>query len=93
MEKTGQRPGDLFEELCSRAQCSFISDMDSHRGVTDAVQRARRAMAELELSDYPAWEVQDAAHFLYGEVTAFDDASQAKMYFRKKLGESEKSNN
>jgi len=69
---------DLFEELKNIVRCECISDMR----YPPWTERARRAIAQMELDAYPLSALSDAAEYLYSEKLSFASSSAAQTYFR-----------
>ena len=71
---------DVFEELKKVVRCENISDMR----FSPWQEKARKAIACMELSDYPMFALSDAANYLYGEKMEFVSCDDAQEYFRKR---------
>lgn len=74
---------DLLEKLKENIGCAYISDLR----FAPWRERARSAIAELDLQTYPLTALSDAADYLYGEARVFAGVYAAQTYFRDKLCE------
>lgn len=71
---------DLFEELKDAVGCEYISGLR----YAPWIDKARKAVAGMDLSAYSLFALGDAAEYLYAEKQSFISSEAAQEYFRKK---------
>ena len=69
---------DLFEVICKKLNCGYISDLRRH----PCIAEARKEMAQMDLQLCSLKELEDMAEYLYFERPSFSTVLHAQTYFR-----------
>ena len=71
---------DIFKKLKMIVGCEYISDLRF-----DCIhQRACKEICNMSLYPYPKSQLEDMAHYLYGEKANFKDIYSAECFFKDK---------